>query len=42
MLQYLDQLQMEDMNELIKKREVQKNIMQDVARANEVINQGFP
>lgn len=37
MLQYLNKLQQEDMTALVKKREIQKAIMQDVARANEEI-----
>ena len=36
MLQYLEKLKQEDMDALIKKREIQRSIMQDVARANEV------
>jgi len=37
MLQYLDKLQLEDMENLIKKKEVQKQLMKDVAKANEVM-----
>ncbi|XP_031566387.1 cilia- and flagella-associated protein 45-like [Actinia tenebrosa] len=37
MLQYLDKLQVEDMENLIKKKEVQKSLMKDVAKANEEI-----
>jgi len=37
MLQYLEKLQEEDMNALVEKREVQKQIMADVATANEEI-----
>lgn len=37
MLQYLEKLKQEDMDALIKKRETQKNILKDVARANEDI-----
>ena len=36
MLNYLDKLQQEDMELLIKKRETQKQIMKDVAKANDV------
>ena len=36
MLQYLDKLQQEDMENLIKKREIQRDLMVDVAKANEV------
>ena len=36
MLEYLDKLQTEDMENLIKKREMQHNVMKDVAKANEV------
>lgn len=36
MLQYLDKLQREDMEDLIKKRETQRALMKDVAKANEV------
>jgi hypothetical protein len=36
MLQYLDKLQVEDMEDLIKKKEVQKTLMVDVAKANVV------
>ena len=36
MLQYLDKLQKEDMENLIKKREMQRGLMKDVAKANEV------
>ena len=36
MLQYLDKLQKEDMENLIKKHEVQRSLMKDVAKANEV------
>lgn len=36
MLQYLEKLKQEDMDALIKKRGIQRSIMQDVARANEV------
>jgi len=36
MLQYLEKLQQEDMENLIKKRETQKALMVDVAKANEV------
>lgn len=36
MLQYLDKLQLEDMDNLIQKKEVQKQLMKDVAKANEV------
>ena len=38
MLQYLDKLQVEDMENLIKKKEVQKSLMKEVAKANEVSN----
>lgn len=37
MLQYLDKLQKEDMENLVKKREVQRALMKDVAKANEEI-----
>lgn len=37
MLQYLDKLQKEDMENLVKKREIQQALMIDVARANEEI-----
>ena len=36
MLQYLEKLQIEDMQDLVKKRETQKALMKDVAKANEV------
>ncbi len=36
MLEYLEKLQKEDMEQLIKKRETQKAVMKDVAVANEV------
>ena len=36
MLKYLEKLQQEDMENLIKKRETQKALMVDVAKANEV------
>ena len=36
MLQYLDRLQKEDMENLVKKRQIQQALMVDVARANEV------
>ena len=36
MLQYLEKLKQEDMDALIKKRETQKTILKDVARANDV------
>ena len=36
MLQYLEKLKQEDMDALIKKRGIQRSIMQDVAKANEV------
>ena len=36
MLQYLEKLQQEDMENLIQKREFQKALMVDVAKANEV------
>ena len=36
MLEYLEKLQEEDRDNLIKKRETQRNIMKDVAIANEV------
>ena len=36
MLQYLDKLQKEDMENLVKKREIQRALMKDVAKANEV------
>ena len=36
MLEYLEKLQKEDMESLIKKRETQHNVMKDVAVANEV------
>ena len=36
MLEYLDKLQKEDMESLLKKRETQRNLMKDVAQANEV------
>ena len=36
MLQYLDKLQKEDMENLVKKREMQRGLMKDVAKANEV------
>ena len=42
MLQYLDKLQKEDMENLIKKREVQRNLMVDVAKANEVFFHSIP
>lgn len=35
MLQYLDKLQKEDMENLIKKHELQRSLMKDVAKANE-------
>lgn len=35
-MQYLEKLQQEDMENLIKKRETQKALMVDVAKANEV------
>lgn len=35
MLKYLEKLQQEDMTALVKKREVQRAVMQDVAKANE-------
>lgn len=38
MLKYLDKLKQEDMAVLVKKRNVQKAVMQDVARANEEIH----
>ena len=41
-VQYLDQLQKEDMENLIKKREVQRNLMIDVAKANEVFFHSIP
>ena len=37
MLQYLDKLQKEDMENLIKKHEFQRSLMKDVAKANEVM-----
>jgi len=37
MLQYLEKLKQEDMAALVKKRSIQKAVMQDVARANEEI-----
>ncbi|XP_065056282.1 cilia- and flagella-associated protein 45-like [Rhopilema esculentum] len=37
MLEYLDKLQTEDMENLIKKREMQHNVMKDVAKANKEI-----
>jgi hypothetical protein len=36
MLQYLEKLQQEDLDELIKKRETQKQLMEDVSKANNV------
>ena len=43
MLQYLDKLQKEDMENLIKKREVQRNLMVEyVAKANEVFFHSIP
>ena len=36
MLQYLEKLQQEDLEILIKKREVQQQLMEDVSKANEV------
>lgn len=36
-MEYLDKLQKEDMESLLKKRETQRNLMTDVAQANEVI-----
>ena len=36
MLQYLEKLQQEDMEDLIKKRDFQRALMVDVAKANEV------
>ena len=36
MLQYLEKLQQEDLDELIKKRETQKQLMEDVNKANNV------
>lgn len=36
MLQYLEKLQQEDLEELIRKRETQKQLMQDVNKANDV------
>lgn len=36
MLQYLEKLKQEDMDALIKKKRIQRSIMQDVAKANEV------
>ena len=36
MLQYLEKLKHEDMDTLIKKRDNQKAILKDVARANDV------
>lgn len=38
MLQYLEKLKQEDMDALIKKRDNQKSILQEVARANDVCN----
>ena len=36
MLEYLEKLQKEDLESVIKKRETQKNVMKDVTVANEV------
>ncbi len=36
MLEYLDKLQKEDMEQLIKKRQTQRAVMKDVALANDV------
>lgn len=36
MLQYLEKLQQEDLDELIKKRDMQKQLMEDVNKANAV------
>lgn len=36
MLRYLDKLKFEDMNALIRKKETQKTVLQEVAKANEV------
>ena len=36
MLQYLDKLQAEDLENLIKKKEIQRALMKEVAKANEV------
>ena len=36
MLQYLEKLQQEDLDELIKKRETQRQLMEDVNKANDV------
>ena len=36
MLQYLEKLQQEDLDELIKKRETQRQLMEDVNKANNV------
>ena len=41
MLQYLDKLQKEDMENLVKKREMQRGLMKDVAKANEVCSIPF-
>lgn len=41
MLQYLDKLQKEDMENLIKKHELQRSLMKDVAKANEVYKAVF-
>ena len=36
MLQYLEKLQQEDLEDLIKKRDTQKQLMEDVSTANDV------
>ncbi len=38
MLRYLERLQQEDMDNLVKKREAQASLMEDVALCNEVRN----
>ena len=41
MLRYLERLQQEDMDNLVKKREAQASLMEDVALCNEVRNTEF-
>lgn len=36
MLQYLEKLKQEDMTALVKKKDVQKTLMQDLGKANDV------
>ncbi len=42
MLRYLERLQQEDMDNLVKKREAQASLMEDVALCNEVRNTDTP